>query len=110
MTMECPICVTAICVRSVEKNVYYHCPVCKEMWNGCALCLAIIDDIPRGGETCKFCGRLYCEFCYHNYRGATSSGQLCDQWRCVDCARAGRGIRQTSISGARAKAYEPYPK
>jgi hypothetical protein len=52
---------------------------------------------------------LYCEFCYHNYRGATSSGQLCDQWRCVDCARAGRGIRQTSIGGAK-RSNEPYPK
>lgn len=55
------------------------------MWNGCAQCLAIIDDIPLGGETCKSCGRLYCEFCYHNYRAATTFGLPSDSWRCLAC-------------------------
>jgi hypothetical protein len=77
-----------MCVRPFgQLNVYYICPVCKEMHNGCSQCLDILDTETEGAWTCTSCGRLFCAYCYHNFPAAVSSGTQCDKFRCPLCAQ-----------------------
>lgn len=74
-----------MCVRPFgATNVYYICPVCKEMHHGCAQCLDILGEEENSGAwTCTSCGRLFCAYCYCNFPVEKLSGAA---FRCHVCA------------------------